>query len=259
MDKIIEFFKLLSTGELVTAGSSMLLILSSMLESSENKKEHEEVCAQISEILETIKDRPVNIHDRFLQLLELANSQSGVEIEYRKVKSCLVIMREMSNKSEEGQSNDPYISIERCQELLNSKVQPEDSLIELKLVAHVLHQENLIHRLADANSTLAFSDICPTEDFFWRTDHIFQGWNSEVDARSVCKLLLDKDVSDPAANTHELECELGWPPRRLNPALAYLYYNELIDQERELGGIKYVLPDIRLSEEAYLFINDESK
>ena len=91
----------------------------------------------------------------------------------------------------------------------------------MRLVVHELEKEDLIYKHADLRSPSGYSSIGPKRYFFCRTDAIFQSWNPADDAREVVKFLLN--VGQEAVSIAKLDAELVWGPRRLNPALAFLY------------------------------------
>ena len=171
-------------------------------------------------------------------------------VQFRKAESCMLLLKQLSQNSELGQANDPLIKYDDCLQLIREKIDGENGKKELGLAIYELEKSGLIYKHVSVNSPFGWHTIGPREYFFCMTDHIFQNWNPKTDGKSVIRLLLGRN--DIAANLEELDKGLGWGPRRLNSALAFLYMNNLIHHNYELGGIKYVLPWARLTEEAHL-------
>ncbi len=149
----------------------------------------------------------------------------------------------------EGQENDPIIEFDDCLKVMEAGGS-KDAITDLKLVSYELEKELLVYRHPDASSPLGFHAVAPRDYFFCKTDRLFQKWDPETDAKKIIKkLILENEEAEQLSKIDEM---FGWGPRRLNSAIAYMHYNGLIHNEHELGGIRYVLPDIRLSEEAFL-------
>ena len=62
--------------------------------------------------------------------------------------------------------------------------------------------------------------VFATHRLFWETDAIFRESDPATDAEAVARAL----VAGPLANMSlsDLSAQLGWPPRRLNPAVSFL-------------------------------------
>ena len=74
------------------------------------------------------------------------------------------------------------------------------------------------------------------------------------DALEVCK----RARQNGHIPVGELDAELGWGPRRMNSALAYLAAHNLIDYFGDFGGIRHVLGSCLLNEEGHIFLEDNS-
>jgi hypothetical protein len=84
---------------------------------------------------------------------------------------------------------------------------------------------------------LGFVRLMPKPRLFARLDAFLMPWNPEEDARTVAAALLNS--ADGALVTQMLAQELGWTPRRMNPALTVLIeagaveYSQSLDQTYE--------------------------
>jgi hypothetical protein len=69
----------------------------------------------------------------------------------------------------------------------------------------------------------------PRNRLFWKFDRLFREWDVEQDARLIARKL----VEGPRAEENQLLSislakQLGWPPRRINPALTFLVENNFV-------------------------------
>ena len=156
-------------------------------------------------------------------------------------------MRELNLKSQYGQDHDPIIECEQCLSLLRDPF-PDSYEKEFKLAAYELEEENLIHKLADANSSMGFHAISPNDFFFCRTDVLFQKWNPKIDAYAIIKHMLSEESEQ--LSLAEIDKVFQRGPRRMNSAVAFLYTLELIEDDHDLMidmSTNFILPWIRLS------------
>lgn len=185
----------------------------------------------------------------------IKNNELVPDFDFRKAESCMILLKEINTRSKLGLTNDPFIKYEECIRIVKDNINTDDPEKELKLVVYELEKEDLIYKRIDMSSRLGFAGIGPTEYFFCKTDIIFQKWDPKSDAKEIVKLFI-KNNQD-SATTEELDRKLKWRLRRLNSAIVFLYSNKSIQTKRELGGTKYVLQWIRLTEEAYFFIEKD--
>lgn len=210
---------------------------------------------QIKTQIDGLADKVAIIQDSYFEasIAPLLNilEQSGVAegFNFRKANLCFRMIEKINNDSVEGQENDPIMEFDDCVKVMETGGS-KDAITDLKLVSYELEKELLVYRHPDANSPLGFHAVAPRDCFFCKTDKLFQKWDPENDAKKIIKkLILENEETEHLSKIDEI---FGWGPRRLNSAIAYMYYNGLIYNEHELGGIRYVLPYIRLSEEAFL-------
>ncbi len=224
-------------------------------DSIETDRRFKKIEQEITQIWEIVGNNPeASIEPVLYRFMDLIESNELVpSLDFRKTKSCMIFLREISNRSELGQPNDPVIEYDECINIVKDNIDDKDSERELKLVVYELEKKDLIYKHASGNSPLGFSSIGPKEYFFCKTDSIFQNWHPRYDAKEICNLGVNKDQ----LSVQEIDGQLKWGPRRLNSAIAFLHLEGLIHHDSDLGGIKYVLPWIRFTEEAYFFLDSD--
>ena len=82
-----------------------------------------------------------------------------------------------------------------------------------------------------------FSEISPTASLFLATDQALQSWEPSTDAVALAAVLIN--CGDDFAELAEADRILGWGPRRLNPAAAYLSRNGIVRPLQEMGSAPY--------------------
>lgn len=209
----------------------------------------------VLDLLSTLPYTGAIVEGSVRELMRLIESSELVpHSHFRKVESCMVFLKEINTRSELGQANDPLIEYDECIGMAKNSTHTEDPEEELELVVFELENEDLIYKLVSASSPLGFHAIGPKEYFFCKTDSVFQKWDPRRDAEEIVKLLVSDD--EDSVSTEELDAQLEWGPRRLNSATASLDLADMIHHDHDLGGPRYVLPWIRLTEEAYFLAND---
>jgi hypothetical protein len=84
-----------------------------------------------------------------------------------------------------------------------------------------------------------FSTLQPRPRLFIDTDPALQGWNPAADAVTLAAAMLNNAGSRGYANIPEVDEQLKWGPRRLNPAAEYLDERGYIRALRTHGGAPY--------------------
>ena len=226
-------------------------------DSYESDNRFKKIEKEISKICEKIAMNPqLPLENSIIKLLSLMRSNELVpDLNFRKVESCMGLLKEINIRSELGQIHDPIISYDECIKIFKNKIKTDNPEKELKLVTYELEKEDLIHKIRSASSPLGFYAISPKEYFFCKTDSLFQKWYPQNDAKEIVKLIINEDQE--IISVEKLNAQLKWKPRRLNSAIAFLDLHFLIHHGRDLGGIKYIHPYLRLIEEAYFFLENE--
>jgi|GEM_PF-4909656 len=227
-------------------------------DSIENNKRFEKIERRISEILEAIgKDPERRLESAILKVLNLMETAKLLSVhQLRKAESCMILLREINQRSESGKANDPFIAYDECMKIAKG-FRVEDPEDELRLVLYELERQDLVYRHESATAQSGYSSISPKEYFFCRTDSIFQKWNPEDDAVGVIRFLVGESEQSIVSKT--LDIQFKWGARRLNSVIAYLHLHGLIHADSRLGGIDYVLDSFRLTEEARFFLNNHTQ
>lgn len=176
----------------------------------------------------------------------------------RKADSCLVIMRAFSQRSQLGWERDPVIHRDEAVALISGLLNHPEPVSELRAVVHELKRAELANVLTDGNAPveLPWHSVGPSLEFFPRTDRFFQTWNPANDAREICRHPSTR--ARRGYDARQLDGELGWNPRRFNPATVYAHRRGWITVPYEMAhDPTYVLPWAYLSEEGEFFLDDE--
>lgn len=104
------------------------------------------------------------------------------------------------------------------------------------------------------SGTLGFSFLAPKGELFARFDQYVKSWDPSVDAVTLASKLLESD--DGAISVQDVARELGWEPRRMNPAIHYLITRRLVDRSAELGSHPWVTVWLRKSATTRRFVRD---
>ena len=152
----------------------------------------------------------------------------------------------LNSKSEAGMSHDPILSLDEIiQSLSLPKDLAEEALDELKDVGFI----GVI--IAINAPPRAF----PHNQLFWETDPVLKGWNPLEDARHLSSLLVNS--KQDGANMPSLDTQLGWGPRRINPATTYLVDHELVMASKATGTHPYACAWIMPTTKTRRFLRNE--
>lgn len=78
-----------------------------------------------------------------------------------------------------------------------------------------------------------FHHVRQRPELFWKFDRLFMGWNPEHDAKLLASRLIADSEGRGQLRVPTVAEELGWLPRRINPALTYLRDKDLARVGRE--------------------------
>jgi hypothetical protein len=92
-------------------------------------------------------------------------------------------------------------------------------------VVDELEGRGFLRRISVSGNTLR--SIRPTDSLFWHFDRVFKGWNTQADAYTIAERLVNGTKNQFVSI--KLAEELGWEPRRLNPALTFLVQNGIVN------------------------------
>jgi hypothetical protein len=134
----------------------------------------------------------------------------------------------LSKSSGKGREYDPFLEVDDIVAQTNLPVN------DIGLAVDDLEE----HGLAKANHVgncppLGYHSIFPTEYLFEQLDYAFMGWNPMADARSVAIALVNG--GQEAGSVQEIAEQLGWAPRRMNPAVSYLLTHGIVGNSRGMN------------------------
>ncbi|MDE0332077.1 MAG: hypothetical protein OXL41_09435 [Nitrospinae bacterium] len=147
----------------------------------------------------------LNTHDASLRRLE-----EKIEPRLRVSENALELMLWLAETSEDGMSTPLNFDA-----LLSAF--PETGKETLEEACHELQHLNFASLSATFGHPVRL--IRPTYDLFWVFDPISIGTNPTADAAAIAQLMIDDNNMASIPVLHE---KLGWPKRRLNPAVARL-------------------------------------
>jgi hypothetical protein len=128
------------------------------------------------------------------------------------------IAKHLSDSSETGWGGQGDYEVDEIAASLNMEANEVNKLLrQLEALGYV---ERLQIAGTDAPPAI------PTDRLFWDFDHFFKGWNPRKDAKTVLETML-KD-GRRGENCDKLAKELSWDVRRINPALRYIVWGQLV-------------------------------
>jgi len=133
-----------------------------------------------------------------------------------------------ARESEDGRSWDPQMPIDKIRQATNASDDDlSDAISELEDLGWVKPQ-----RVIGA-PPFGFDIVTPTDPLFEHVDLHVMGWDTASDAARVAAELVNS--GERGLQSRDLAEKLNWPPRRLNPALSYLY-RELVLASRNIDS-----------------------
>ena len=152
----------------------------------------------------------------------------------------------LNEKSQHGLDHDPMVDPTLlCNELSFT----EDVLA---LAADELAEHGWIKLIKTMGMGKAgFSTLSPTALLFIETDQFIRGSDPKSDARELATQLIKQP--EGSANLSELDKQLSWGPRRINPSVSFLQLKEYVQTSRTLGAHPYAVSWIRATEKTKRF------
>jgi len=143
--------------------------------------------------------------------------------------------------SESGQKFDPQAEPEELAAALDFSAEDlSDAIFELKGM------------VTDHHGYM----VCPEESLFAKFDNCWKPWDPADDAlRIAAGLVNDENFPDSPS---EMASILGWPARRLNPALAYLCVRGLVRDVRAMDGTDFLAYRIDKTDATRRFVKSRS-
>lgn len=124
--------------------------------------------------------------------------------------------------SEKGRWGDPQLPVDELRKLAAASDDDiAEAVDELESVGWVSPSRAL------GAGQLGFIRVMPKPALFAALDAFLMPWNPEEDARTVAAALVNSQAGSFA--TQRLAADLGWSPRRMNPAITLLIDRGLVE------------------------------
>jgi hypothetical protein len=124
--------------------------------------------------------------------------------------------------------------------------------IQLGVAAGELNDLALVRLIGSYGAgETGFHQIAPGEFFFAVTDAALQDWDPEEDARQLAAALVNMKAT--VVNLDAVDELLGWGPRRMNAAAAYLVMNAHAKPLKTHGSGNYLYRSLHVTHRTHLF------
>jgi TIR domain len=161
------------------------------------------------------------------------------------------IVRFTLEKSQAGMPLDPQISPD---DLRQATGLSDDDIVD---AVDELEGRGLLRRYQSlGGDRIGFQMVAPQSEMFAAMDKHFMGWNPEEDSLVVAADLVNNGRDGDSVA--ELAAKLGWPPRRMNPAVAYLVNRKLVKAPSALGTSPWTYLAIMRTPATRRFVRDRS-
>ena len=128
------------------------------------------------------------------------------------------IVKQLSDLSETGWGGQGDYEVDELAAMLDMEAS------EVNRLLRQLEALGYVERLPLAGTDAP--PASPTDRLFWDFDPLFKGWNPRKDAKIVLETMLKGNRR--GANCKTLAEELSWDIRRINPALRYIVWGQLV-------------------------------
>lgn len=130
-------------------------------------------------------------------------------------------------------AHDCFLENKELEEIFKN-LEVKDISKELRMTIHELDSYSLIIK---NESNMGLEAISPSDSFYYTTDYLFQPWNPEEDAKTLIKeALKTKEFSQSCV---VIQKEYGWSNHRINSALKFMEYNDLVQELDTCGGVQF--------------------
>jgi hypothetical protein len=116
--------------------------------------------------------------------------------------------------------------------------------------------KDAIHELGSLVHSIHVDVGTPTDELYVRFDSNWKGWDPKEDALKLAADLWN-DSSFPRA-PREIASRYDWPPRRLNPAMAYLVNRHIVKAVKGLGGGPFSVQFLHPTDDTRRFVSGRS-
>lgn len=152
-------------------------------------------------------------------------------------------------RSEHGRANDPKLEVKELQESTGlSNAQLIDAIDELKELGMVKPKQ--VHNA----QPFGYQSVWSQAPLFEMLDRYIMGWDTEQDALVIAARIVS-DTERRGHATQEVMTDLGWTPRRINPALSYLITRDLVNASKSVHPI-FVSTNVFVSPKTRGFVRD---
>jgi hypothetical protein len=154
----------------------------------------------------------------------------------------------LNEKSEFGWK---YDFVDRDELLQVLQMTPE----ELGMAASELEEQYWVklHKTMGCGPA-GFSALQPQPALFFETDPELKGWDPAADAVVLAAAMLNIAGTNGYAQLAQVDAQLGWGPRRLNPAAEYLESHGYIRAPRTHGSKPYVFSSVHVDFKTRRFV-----
>jgi hypothetical protein len=173
------------------------------------------------------------------------DGNTGLSIAAEKVAEMFI------RRSTSGRSGDPEITV--------PELKAETSLTDEQLLDAVdeLENEGLLEpSRCLGNRPFGYVHIFPTSRIFELLDPAIMGWSPNSDAVTVAARLVSEGAQRGHSSQQVME-DLGWTPRRLNPALSFLIDRDLIMASKNLDAT-FVTTAMFVNQSTRRFVRENS-
>ncbi|MGL4963150.1 MAG: toll/interleukin-1 receptor domain-containing protein [Inquilinus sp.] len=138
--------------------------------------------------------------------------------------AALAVAEHLVRTSERGCAIDPQTTYEKLVEATGLPMP------DVRLGVLDLYDAGLLEKGAEIGG----KRLHPRAGLFTEFDHLFMEWNPAEDAKTVAIHLHNSGLGQ--AETATIGAEMGWSPRRLNPAMNYLVESRAVAAHEAHGG-----------------------
>ncbi len=128
------------------------------------------------------------------------------------------------------------------------------------LMTHTALSENdakdAIHELGSLVHSIHLDTGTPTDELYVRFDQYWKNWDPKKDALKLAADLMN-DESFPRT-PKAIATSYNWPPRRLNPAMAFLSNRKLVRAVKGLGGGPFGVHFLHPTDDTRRFVSSRS-
>jgi hypothetical protein len=137
---------------------------------------------------------------------------------------------------------------------LGRKFEPFAKVEDISAATGLSHDDivDAAHELSGLVTVHQLGSIYPEEELFVRFDKFWKPWDPAADALTIATHLNNDDAFP--SRPEEIAHILGWEPRRLNPALAFLCQRKLVQDMRAINTGPWLVNAVRKTDATRRFV-----